>query len=62
VAQGGLRGGGRCGQAGDGRDLVWSIPTLVTLNPVGAPIGHAGMHVAAILHASETETFLPPHG
>ena len=22
-------------------DLVWSVPTLVTLNPIGAPITHA---------------------
>lgn len=42
-------------------DLIWSVPTLVTLNPVGAPITHAGMHVTAVLHAYETDTFLPPH-
>jgi hypothetical protein len=42
-------------------DLVWSIPTLATLNPVGAPIAHAGMHVAAVTHSYETELFLPPH-
>jgi hypothetical protein len=42
-------------------DLVWSVPTLATLNPVGAPVAHAVMHVAAVLHASETDTFLPPH-
>jgi hypothetical protein len=42
-------------------DVVWSIPTLVTLNPIGAPIAHAGMHVSAVLHSYETETFLPPH-
>jgi hypothetical protein len=42
-------------------DLVWSVPTLVTLNPIGAPIAHAGMHVAAVVHSSDTETFLPPH-
>lgn len=41
--------------------VVWSLPTLVTLNPVGAPIAHAGMHVSAVLHSYETETFLPPH-
>jgi hypothetical protein len=43
-------------------DLVWSVPTLVTLNPVGSPIAHAGMHVSAVLHSYDTETFLPPHG
>jgi membrane protease YdiL (CAAX protease family) len=42
-------------------DVVWSIPTLVTLNPIGAPIAHAGMHTSAVLHSYETETFLPPH-
>jgi hypothetical protein len=42
-------------------DVVWSIPTLVTLNPVGAPIAHVGLHTSAVLHSYETDTFLPPH-
>jgi hypothetical protein len=42
-------------------DAIWSIPTLVTLNPIGAPIAHAGLHTSAVLHSYETETFLPPH-
>ena len=42
-------------------DLVWSVPTLVTLNPIGAPITHAAMHVTAVLHSYETDVFLPPH-
>lgn len=42
-------------------DLVWSVPTLATLNPVGAPIAHIGLHVGAVLHNSDTELFLPPH-
>ena len=42
-------------------DVVWSFPTLVTLNPIGAPIAHAGLHTAAVLHSYETDTFLPPH-
>jgi hypothetical protein len=42
-------------------DVVWSTPTLVTLSPVGAPIAHIGLHVAAVVHAYDTETFLPPH-
>lgn len=42
-------------------DLVWSLPTLVTLNPIGAPIAHAGLHTAAVLHSYETDIFLPPH-
>lgn len=42
-------------------DVIWSVPTLVTLNPIGAPIAHAGLHTSAVLHSYETETFLPPH-
>jgi hypothetical protein len=42
-------------------DLVWSVPTLVTLNPVGAPIAHVGLHVGAVVHNYDTELFLPPH-
>jgi hypothetical protein len=42
-------------------DLVWSVPTLLTLNPIGSPIAHAGLHTTAVLHSYETETFLPPH-
>jgi hypothetical protein len=42
-------------------DVIWSVPTLVTLNPVGAPLAHAGMHIAAVLHSPQTDTFLPPH-
>lgn len=43
-------------------DVIWSMPTLVTLNPIGAPIAHAGMHVTAVLHSYHTDLFLPPHG
>jgi hypothetical protein len=42
-------------------DLVWSVPTLATLNPVGAPIAHVGLHVGAIVHNYDTDLFLPPH-
>lgn len=41
-------------------DVAWSLPTLVTLNPVGAPIAHVGLHVSAVLHSYETDVFLPP--
>jgi hypothetical protein len=43
-------------------DVIWSAPTLLTLSPLGAPIAHVGLHVGAILHSYETDTFLPPHG
>jgi hypothetical protein len=42
-------------------DAIWSVPTLVTLNPIGSPIAHAGLHTSAVLHSYETDTFLPPH-
>jgi hypothetical protein len=42
-------------------DVIWSAPTLLTLNPIGAPIAHAGMHVTAVLRSYETDLFLPPH-
>lgn len=42
-------------------DLVWSVPTLATLNPVGAPIAHVGVHIGAVVHNYDTDLFLPPH-
>lgn len=42
-------------------DVIWSLPTLVTLNPIGSVIAHAGLHVTAVLHSYDTDTFLPPH-
>jgi hypothetical protein len=42
-------------------DVIWSVPTLVTLSPLGSPIAHAGLHVAAVVHSYETDVFLPPH-
>jgi hypothetical protein len=42
-------------------DVVWSAPTLLTLNPIGAPLTHAAMHITAVLHSYETDVFLPPH-
>ena len=40
---------------------VWSAPTLLTLNPLGAPIAHIGLHVSAVVHSYRTDVFLPPH-
>jgi hypothetical protein len=42
-------------------DVVWSAPTLLTLNPVGSPAAHVALHVAAVTHSYDTDTFLPPH-
>lgn len=43
-------------------DVVWSAPTLATLSPIGAPVAHIGLHVGAVVHSYDTDTFLPPHG
>jgi hypothetical protein len=42
-------------------DVLWSVPTLLTLNPIAAPIAHVGLHVTAVLHSYDTDLFLPPH-
>lgn len=42
-------------------DVIWSVPTLVTLSPLGAPIAHIGLHVSAVVHSYQTDLFLPPH-
>lgn len=42
-------------------DVLWSMPTLLTLHPLGAPIAHIGLHVTAVLHSYDTDLFLPPH-
>jgi hypothetical protein len=43
-----------------GNTLI-SLPTLLSANPIGSPITHAMMHVAALVHSPKTELFLPPH-
>ena len=42
-------------------NTIISIPTLVSANPIGSPVAHAMMHIAAIIHSPKTELFLPPH-
>jgi hypothetical protein len=42
-------------------DIARNVPTLVTLNPIATPITHAALHVAAVLHSSDTDVFPPPH-
>ncbi len=42
-------------------DVIWSVPTLVTLSPLGSPIAHVGLHTTAVLHSYDTDLFLPPH-
>jgi hypothetical protein len=47
------------GQPESGNTII-SIPALLTTNPLGSVIAHASMHVAADVHAYETDVFLPP--
>ena len=42
-------------------DVVWSASTLATFSPIGAPLAHISLHVSAVVHAYNTDTFLPPH-
>ena len=42
-------------------DVIWSVPTLVTLSPLGTPIAHIATHVTAVVHSYDTDLFLPPH-
>jgi len=51
---------GKIGQPFRGT-AIWSAPTLLTLNPLGAPIAHIGLHVSAVIHSYRTDVFLPPH-
>lgn len=37
------------------------VPTLVSANPVAAPVSHVVLHVAAVLHVPDTDLYLPPH-
>jgi len=37
------------------------MPTLLTANPTASPISHVVLHVTAVLHAPNTDLFLPPH-
>jgi hypothetical protein len=41
-------------------NLIISVPALLTLNPIGSVAAHASMHIAADMHAYETNVYLPP--
>ena len=38
-----------------------TAPTLLTLNPIGSMVADAGLHVSAVVHSYDGDTFLPPH-
>jgi hypothetical protein len=41
-------------------NTIISAPAIVSMNPLGSVIAHTSMHVAAAVHAYETDVFLPP--
>jgi inhibitor of cysteine peptidase len=41
-------------------NAIISVPAILTANPLGSVIAHASMHVAANVHAYETDLYLPP--
>lgn len=40
---------------------IGAVPTLVTANPVASPLSHVFLHLTAVIHAPETDLYLPPH-
>jgi hypothetical protein len=40
---------------------IGAMPTLLAANPMASAISHVFLHVSAVLHAPETDLFLPPH-
>lgn len=41
-------------------NVLISIPTFATANPVGSVVAHVSQHVTAVTHAYESEIFNPP--
>ena len=41
-------------------NVIITIPAIVSGNPLGSVIAHAAMHETAVVHAYETDVFLPP--
>ena len=40
--------------------MIMSIPTVLTANPAGAVVAHSAVHVAAVVHAYDGHSLLPP--
>jgi hypothetical protein len=40
---------------------ILSAGYLLTNNPLASVVGHIAMHVASVMHGSETTVQLPPH-
>ena len=41
-------------------NLLISIPTFATANPIGSMVAHVSQHIAAVTHSYESRIFVPP--
>ena len=41
--------------------VISGTPTLLSANPVAAPLAHVVLHVTAVLHSPASDLYLPPH-
>ena len=41
-------------------NTIMSVPTLVSANPLGSPLCHAMLHIAAVIHSPKSEPFGSP--
>jgi hypothetical protein len=41
-------------------NVIISIPTFATANPLGSVVAHVAQHVTAVTHAYESRIFNPP--
>jgi len=41
-------------------NIIISVPTIASANPVGSVLAHVSMHVAAVTHSYESKDRLPP--
>ena len=41
-------------------NILISIPTFATANPLGSVVAHVSQHVTAVTHAYESKIFVPP--
>jgi hypothetical protein len=41
-------------------NVLISIPTFATANPVGSVVAHVSQHITAVTHAYESRIFNPP--
>ena len=47
-------------QAPETGNIVISIPTIASANPLGSIVAHVALHTTAVTHTYETDTYLPP--